>query len=167
MSDPSADPITRFSVYVATLGRGPGRSRALRRDEARDALSLVLDDAVHPAQLGAFLMLLRFRGEDPDEIAGLVEALRDHLPRIGAVLPVPVQLDWPSYGAGRTRGAPWFLLSALALAQSGVRVLMHGSNEFSGGIGVVFFVNTLVIVVAQLPVARLAQGRRRMPTGFR
>jgi MFS family permease len=30
-------------------------------------------------------------------------------------------------------------------------------------IGIVFFVNTLVIVLAQLPVVRLAQGRRRMP----
>jgi MFS family permease len=30
-------------------------------------------------------------------------------------------------------------------------------------IGVVFLVNTLVIVLLQLPVARLAQGRRRMP----
>ncbi|HJS49363.1 MAG TPA: MFS transporter, partial [Gaiellaceae bacterium] len=31
-------------------------------------------------------------------------------------------------------------------------------------IGIVFFVNTIVIVLAQLPIARLAQGRRRMPT---
>ena len=31
-------------------------------------------------------------------------------------------------------------------------------------IGFVFFVNTVVIVLAQLPIARLAQGRRRMPT---
>jgi len=31
-------------------------------------------------------------------------------------------------------------------------------------IGVLFFVNTVVIVLAQLPLARLARGRRRMPT---
>lgn len=31
-------------------------------------------------------------------------------------------------------------------------------------IGALFFVNTLVIVLAQLPIARLARGRRRMPT---
>ena len=31
-------------------------------------------------------------------------------------------------------------------------------------IGMVFFVNTVVIVLAQLPTARLARGRRRMPT---
>jgi anthranilate phosphoribosyltransferase len=47
-----------------------------------------------------------------------------------------VALDWPSYGAGRTRGEPWFLLAALALAASGITVLMHGSNEFSKGTAV-------------------------------
>jgi MFS family permease len=31
-------------------------------------------------------------------------------------------------------------------------------------IGLLFFVNTAVIVLAQLPIARLARGRRRMPT---
>lgn len=31
-------------------------------------------------------------------------------------------------------------------------------------IGLVFFVNTIVIVLAQLPIARLSEGRRRMPT---
>ncbi len=132
----------QFAHYVATLGRGPGRSRALTREEAREAFTLVLQGAPDPMQVGAFLMLLRYRGEDPDEITGLVEAARDQaglgrpaLDRDLAGFP-PVDLDWPSYGAGRTRGAPWFLLAALALADAGVRVLMHGSNEFSGGIPV-------------------------------
>ena len=122
-----------FAQYVRTLGRGPGRSRALTRDEARIALGMVLRNEADPYQIGAFLMLLRYRGEDADEIAGLVEAARD---AFGAGLPPgcpPVALDWPSYGAGRTRGAPWFLLSALALAAAGHRVLMHGSNEFTRG----------------------------------
>ena len=79
-------------------------------------------------------MLLRFRGEDAEEITGMVQAVRDHA-RLGWS-EAEVDLDWPSYGAGRTRGAPWFLLSALALARSGVTVLMHGSNDFSSGIAV-------------------------------
>ncbi len=132
--DPAATPEEhRFATYVRTLGRGPGRSRALTRDEARDALSTVLGGEADPHQVGAFLMLLRYRGEDPAEMAGLVDAARAH---IGAGRPagaVPVDLDWPSYGAGRTRDAPWFLLAALALARAGHRVLMHGSNEFSRG----------------------------------
>ena len=117
---------------VAALGRGPGRSRALTRDEARAAFALVLAGAVDPVQVGAFLMLLRYRGEDAAEVAGLVEAAQAVAIRVDAT----VALDWPSYGAGRTRGAPWFLLAALALARAGVPVLMHGSNAFSAGMSV-------------------------------
>jgi len=139
--DAAADPAAtleehRFAAYVRTLGRGPGRSRALTREEAKDALTMVLRGEADPHQVGAFLMLLRYRGEDAAEMAGLVDAARAHM---GAGLPpgiARVDLDWPSYGAGRTRGAPWFLLAALALARSGHRVLMHGTNEFSRAVSV-------------------------------
>jgi anthranilate phosphoribosyltransferase len=125
---------TQFAAFVATLGRGPGRSRALTRDEARMAFGMVLRGEADPHQVGAFLMLLRFRGEDAEEITGMVQAARTE---IGAGTDdLQVTLDWPSYGAGRTRGAPWFLLAALALARSGFPVLMHGSNDFSTGIAV-------------------------------
>ena len=121
-----------FAQYVRTLGRGPGRSRALTREEARTALAMVLREEADPYQIGAFLMLLRYRGEDPAEMAGLVEAARDVMVGPSG----PADLDWPSYGAGRTRGVPWFLLAALALARAGHRVLMHGSNEFTRGTSV-------------------------------
>ncbi|MGI3778422.1 MAG: glycosyl transferase family protein [Janthinobacterium lividum] len=129
-------PQDRFASFVATLGRGPGKSRALTRDEAREAFTMVLDGTPDPHQVGAMLMLLRYRGEDPDEIAGLVEATRAQSRMGRAHGAPPVDLDWPSYGAGRTRGAPWFLLSALALARAGTSVLMHGTNEFTSGIAV-------------------------------
>ncbi len=97
---------------------------------------MVLGGEADPHQVGAFLMLLRYRGEDPDEMAGLVDAARASM---GAGRPEgcsAVDLDWPSYGAGRTRGEPWFLLAAMALGRAGYRVLMHGSNEFSRGTAV-------------------------------
>jgi anthranilate phosphoribosyltransferase len=126
--------ISQFAGFVATLGRGPGRSRALTREEAHTAFGMVLRGEADPHQVGAFLMLLRFRGEDAEEITGIVQAARADA-GMGGNGPV-ADLDWPSYGAGRTRGAPWFLLSALALARSGITVLMHGSNDFSAGIAV-------------------------------
>ena len=136
-----------FAIFVAALGRGPGRSRPLTRDEASEAMGLILEGKIHPAQLGAFLMLLRYRGEDPAEITGLVEAARAE-----ARLPTtPVDLDWPSYGAGRTRDAPWFLLAALALSQSGLKILMHGSNEFGGGLPVSEALTTLGMTPASTP----------------
>jgi anthranilate phosphoribosyltransferase len=130
----TSSPESQFAVFVATLGRGPGRSRALTREEACIAFGMVLRNEADPHQVGAFLMLLRFRGEDAEEITGLVQAARAQA-ELGRD-DLGVALDWPSYGAGRTRGAPWFLLSALALARSGISVLMHGSNDFSAGIAV-------------------------------
>src|ERR687894_1035662 len=88
-----------FAAYVRTLGRGPGRSRALTREEAREALRMVLRGEADPHQVGAFLMLLRYRGEDPDEVAGLVEAAREAADA-GPAAPAgaaPVDLDWPSH----------------------------------------------------------------------
>lgn len=147
MSD--AEPEHSFAPYVRTLGRGPGRSRALTREEARDALAMVLRGEAAPEQVGAFLMLLRYRGEAIDEISGLIEAARDSF-QAGPPPGCPaVQLDWPSYGAGRTRGEPWFLLAALALAAASITVLMHGSNEFSQGTAV-----EAGLAALGLPVAR-------------
>ena len=114
-----------FAPFVRILGRGPGRSRSLTREEARYAIGEVLAGRVEREQVGALLMLLRYRGEAVEEMVGLVEGARDH-----AKLPWrfarKVDLDWPSYADGRTRGLPWYLLAALLLAKSGLRVLMHG-----------------------------------------
>ena len=71
-----------------------------------------------------------------------------------------VDLDWPSYGAGRTRGAPWFLLAALALARSGTTILMHGSNDFSSGIGVAESLSALGLQSAADPASAATQLRR-------
>ena len=120
-----------FAPFVRILGRGPGRSRSLTRAEARYALGEVLAGRVTPEQVGAFLMLLRYRGEAVDEMVGLVEAARLHA-GLPWVLPRPVDLDWPSYADGRTRGLPWYLLAALLLAKSGLRVLMHGPTSGPG-----------------------------------
>jgi anthranilate phosphoribosyltransferase len=113
-----------LAPYVHALGRGPGRARNLTRDEAATAMQLILSNEAAPEAVGALLMLMRYRGESPEEIAGFATALRATLP------PLPrVDLDWPSYAAGRTRGLPWFLLSARLVAQTGVRVLLHGWNS--------------------------------------
>lgn len=116
---------------------------------------MVLEGRADPHQVGAFLMLLRYRGEDPEEIAGLVDAARR---QAGCGGPLGVDLDWPSYGAGRTRGQPWYLLAALALARSGVRVLMHGTNEFSSGISVEQALRDL----GMTPASGLADAARRL-----
>lgn len=118
-----------LAEHVRTLGRGPGRSRSLTRAEAQDAMQIMLSGNAPPEATGALLMLLRMKGETADEIAGLASAAGAALP------PLPtVDLDWPSYAAGRTRGLPWFLLSARLVARAGHRVLLHGWNGPDGAV---------------------------------
>ncbi len=140
-----------LAPYVAALGRGPGRSRSLTRVEARAAMEVILAGQAAPEATGALLMLLRFRGETAPEIAGFVEALAGHC-AVWAGL--PVALDWPSYAAGRSRGAPYFLLSALLLARAGLPVMLHGWNaHLSGANGVEDTARRLSIPIVTEPGA--------------
>ncbi|CAM5369182.1 Anthranilate phosphoribosyltransferase [Frigidibacter albus] len=115
---------TALAPFVRILGRGPGRSRNLTQGEAFEAMQIILSGRAAPEAVGALLMLMRFRGEGAGEIAGFATALRVTLPALPAV-----DLDWPSYAAGRSRGLPWFLLSARLVALTGARVLLHGWNS--------------------------------------
>lgn len=112
-----------LSDHVRILGRGPGRSRSLTQAEAQEAMRLMLSGNAAPEAIGALLMLLRMKGETAQEIAGLAGAAADAAPCLPSV-----DLDWPSYAAGRTRGRPWFLLAARLVARAGHRVLVHGWN---------------------------------------
>ncbi len=91
-------------------------------------MGLLLDGKVEDTQLGAFLMLLRHKEESAEEMAGFAEAVRERLQAPS----IAVDLDWPSY-AGKKRHLPWFLLAAKALAQSGVRILLHGGGAHTAG----------------------------------
>ncbi len=117
-----------FAEFVRILGKGKRGARGLTREEARAAMTLLLEGKVEDTQLGAFLMLLRHKEESAEELAGFTEALRAHLqaPRIA------VDLDWPSY-AGKKRHLPWYLLAAKCLAGNGVRILMHGGGAHTAG----------------------------------
>ena len=117
-----------FAEFVRILGKGKRGARGLTREEAHAAMTLLLEDKVEDAQLGAFLMLLRHKEESAEELASFTEALRAHLqaPHIA------VDLDWPTY-AGKKRHLPWYLLAAKCLANNGVRILMHGGGAHTAG----------------------------------
>lgn len=117
-----------FAPFVRILGKGKRGARSLTRDEAREAMGMLLDEKVEEAQLGAFLMLLRHKEESPEELAGFTEALRERL----QAPPIQVDIDWPTY-AGKKRHLPWYLLAAKCLANNGVRIFMHGGGAHTAG----------------------------------
>lgn len=112
-----------FSRFIRTLGRGKQGSRSLSQDDAFEAMNMIMAGHVEPEQLGAFLMLVRVKEETPDEVAGFVSAVRQHIQLPGNAPAIDV--DWSSY-AGKRRHLPWFVLSVLLLADNGYKVFMHG-----------------------------------------
>jgi anthranilate phosphoribosyltransferase len=117
-----------FAEFVRILGKGKRGARNMTREEARQAMGMVIDGKVEEAQLGAFLMLLRHKEESAEELAGFTEAVRERLnaPQLA------VDIDWPTY-AGKKRHLPWYLLAAKCLSQNGVKVLMHGGGAHTAG----------------------------------
>lgn len=119
-----------FAQYIRVLGKGRNGSRGLSSDEMFEAMRMIMSEEVEPIQLGAFLMLMRVKEETPDEVAAAVRAIRQHL-ATPADAPA-VDLDWSSY-AGKKRQLPWYLLATLLLAESGVRIFMHGAAGHTAG----------------------------------
>ena len=93
-----------FAEFVRILGKGKRGARGLTREEARTAMTLLLEGKVEDTQLGAFLMLLRHKEESAEELAGFTEALRAHLQ--------PLPSTWTGLAHVRRQEAPSALVPA-------------------------------------------------------
>jgi anthranilate phosphoribosyltransferase len=113
-----------FAQYVRILGKGKKGSRSFTEEEAFSAMSMILNGEAEDLQLGAFLMLIRVKEETAEELAGFVKAVKAFLKTPEGLT---ADLDWSSY-AGKRRHLPWFIFSALLVAQAGYRVFMHGAS---------------------------------------
>lgn len=123
--DDNAEPQRRLAKYIAITAPGPGKSRPMTMDEARDALTIVLTGEADPVQIGALLMTMQYRGVTTAELAGFVRAIRDRIPAISGAFARP-DLDWPAYVSASWRQPPWFIHSAKLVASGGHKVLIHG-----------------------------------------
>ncbi len=113
-----------FTEVIQTVGRGPTKSRHLTFDEARWVMDHIWAGEVSDLQIGGLLVAWRLLSEQPEEVAGLVAAVRDKLPQ----LDVKIDLDLPAY-AGKRRFPPYFVHAAWQLAQQGHKIIIHGSVD--------------------------------------
>lgn len=112
-----------FATYVRIIGKGKHTHRSFTYEEAYAAFSHILRGEVEDIQLGAFLLLMRVKGEEAQEMAGFAKAVQDFIQAPS----IAVDIDWPSY-AGKHKQQPWYLLAAFLLAANGHRIFMHGSS---------------------------------------
>lgn len=113
-----------FAQFVRILGKGKKGSRSLTEAEAYQAMHMILNRDVLDVQLGAFLMLMRVKEENAEELLGFVKAVRESLQ---APKDLRVDLDWSSY-AGKRRHLPWYLFTIFLLADRGHRIFIHGAS---------------------------------------
>ena len=106
--------------------------RDLTQAEAAAAMGEIFCGEVTPAQLGAFLIALRLKGETVDEIAGMASVMREHALR--------VKIDGPlldTCGTGGDGQGTFNVSTAAAFvaAGAGARIAKHGNRAMTSGSG--------------------------------
>ena len=115
------------TVGIKSILQTVASGRPLSQDEAAHAVDVLTTEAT-PAQMGAFLMGLRVRGETVDEIAGAARTLRDKM------MPVSVSegaIDIVGTGGDGHGTFNVSTASAIVAAGAGLKVAKHGNRSVS------------------------------------
>src|SRR3954465_8208074 len=104
----------------------------LGSDDTAWAMDEVMSGNATSAQLAAFAVLLRVKGETPQELAGLVRTMVDR------ATPLVVEgraVDVVGTGADRAHTVNISTMAALVVAGSGRRVVKHGNRAATSSCG--------------------------------
>jgi anthranilate phosphoribosyltransferase len=118
-----------YSATLSSLIAG----NDLSGDDMRAAMDAMMDGELTPAQIGAFLVALRIKGETVEEISAAALSMRDHATFIDAGPPPIVD----TCGTGGD-GAGTYNISttaAFVAAGAGVKIAKHGNRAASSKSG--------------------------------
>ncbi len=108
-----------------------------RRDlsdvEMAAAIEVILAGTASAAQIGAFLVALRMKGETVDELAGAARVMRAHAVPIGGA--APNAIDTCGTGGDGASTLNVSTAAGLVAAAAGVPVAKHGNRAISGKVG--------------------------------
>ena len=133
-----------FKPLLSKISTG----QSLTTSEAEHAFDLMLSGQPTPAQIGAFLMGLRVRGETVDEITGAVKAMRAKMLRVDAPADA---MDIVGTGGDHSGSYNVSTLTALVVAAAGVPVAKHGNRAMSSRSGAADVLTALGVKVGIEP----------------
>ncbi len=112
------------------------RGEELTTADTAWAMAEIMAGSATPAQIAAFMVALRAKGETPGEIAGLVEAMLGAAVRVdlGPVLGkahARDAVDVVGTGGDRAHTVNISTMAAIVVAGAGVRVVKHGNRAAS------------------------------------
>jgi len=139
--------IDDFRGLLAKVGNGERLSLA----EAERAFDIMTSGNATPAQMGAFLMGLKVRGETAEELAGGAKVLRAKVQRVQAP---EGAIDIVGTGGDHHGTYNVSSCSALVVAGAGVPVAKHGNRAFTSKSGAADVLNALGINL-DLPIETL------------
>ncbi len=138
--------------------------RSLDEAQAEQALGVVLEGEATPAQIAAFVVALRAKGETVEEMTGFVRAMVAH----AEPLPLPAGLevvDTCGTGGDRLHSVNVSTMAALIVAGAGVPVCKHGGRASSSSVGTADVLEALG-VVADLEAAGVLRCLEETNMGF-
>ncbi|MEQ1787110.1 MAG: anthranilate phosphoribosyltransferase [Acidimicrobiales bacterium] len=136
-----------WSVVLGTLMEGAD----LDGPVAHAAMAEILEGAASPAQIAAFVVALRMKGETVTELAGMVDAMLDASTRVEIDTSGPV-IDVVGTGGDRAHTINVSTLSALVVAGAGGRVCKHGNRAASSACGAADLLEALGVAIELGPV---------------
>jgi anthranilate phosphoribosyltransferase len=134
----------RFRPFIARVSTG----KPLSREEATEAFDIIMSGEATQAQIGAFLMALRVRGETVDEIAGAVSVMRAKMTRVEAPADAVDVVGTGGDGQGSYNIST---CAAFIVAGAGIPVAKHGNRALSSKSGAADVLTALGVKIDLTP----------------
>jgi anthranilate phosphoribosyltransferase len=135
----------------------------LSEKEAEEVMAEIMSGAATPAQIAAYLMGLRIKGETVDEIAGSALAMRSRAVRLRVADPLVVD----TCGTGGDRAGTFNIstTAAFVVAGAGMTVAKHGNRSVSSRCGSADVLAALGLRI-DLPAERVQDCINEVGIGF-
>src|SRR5918999_2637882 len=137
-----------MGMIMAAIGKLVEQQN-LTEDEAAQAMRQIMEGDATPAQIAAFLIALRIKGETVEEITGCARVMREKATPISA--PYPNVIDTCGTGGDGLQTFNISTTAAFVVAGAGVPVAKHGNRAMSSRCGSADLLQALGVAIELSP----------------